>query len=96
MQKAVNAHKDQVYEKIRDAQDLYSLLMRWSDGKPLTIAEKAIVRSKLRAICQQIPELAALLIPYGSILLATLLKAMPFNIIPSMLIATRIRAADHS
>jgi len=95
MQEAVSAYKDQVYEKILGTQDLYSLILRWSDGKPLTVAQKATVRSKLRGICQEIPRLAALLVPYGSILLATLLKAMPFNIIPSMVISTRIRTADH-
>ncbi len=94
MQKAVEAHKEQVYGKICAAKELYSLIVRWGEGKPLTEAQEATVRTRLLRICQEIPELSTHLSPYGSILLAILLKSMPFNIIPATVISRNSRSCQ--
>ncbi len=76
-------NKDRVYQEIRETKELYELMMKWGSGQELTDVEKAAVKSQLFDICKTIPALAVFTVPFGSILLALLIKFLPFNILPT-------------
>ncbi len=92
MKKAVLRNRDRVYQEIRETATLYRLLTRWSKGETLTLQEKADVRAQLLDICKTIPALAIFLAPFGSIVLAVLIKFLPFNIMPSAFLSESRRA----
>ncbi|MFQ5864957.1 MAG: LETM1 domain-containing protein [bacterium] len=80
---AVLENKDKVYQEIRETKELYDLMLKWSSGEQLTNIEKAAVKSQLFDICKTVPALAVFMVPFGSILLALLIKFLPFNILPT-------------
>ncbi|MCZ6821051.1 MAG: LETM1 domain-containing protein [Calditrichaeota bacterium] len=89
MRKAVSENRDRVYQEIRETQQLYRLLVKWSCGQELTRAQKTEVKAQLIDICKTIPALAVFLVPFGSILLAVLIKVLPFDIVPSAFISAK-------
>ena len=80
---AVFRNKDRVYQEIRQTKDLYQLMVKWGSGETLTPEEKAVVKSQLLDICKTVPALAIFMVPFGSVLLAILIKFLPFNILPT-------------
>lgn len=83
MKKAVLTNRDKVFLEILETRELYELMLRWSAGHALTVAEKRAVKSQLLDICKTIPALAIFLAPFGSVILVVLIKFLPFNIMPS-------------
>lgn len=96
MRKAVSENGDHIYKEIRETQELYRLMVKWSSGERLTSVEKAQVKSQLMDICKTVPALAIFLVPFGSILLAVLIKVLPFNIMPSAFISSSTEKIDDS
>ncbi|MFQ5632060.1 MAG: LETM1 domain-containing protein [bacterium] len=94
LRKTVLENRDKVYLEIRETRDLYDLLLKLSNGKQLTDAEKAAAKSQLLDICKTIPALAIFVLPFGSILLAVLIKFLPFNILPTAFNESEKKAAD--
>lgn len=83
IKKTVLANGDKIYQEIRQTKELYQLMVKWSSGETLTPEEKAKVKSQLLDICKTIPALAIFVLPFGSILLAVLIKFLPFKILPT-------------
>ncbi len=83
MKKIVLENRDRVFQEIRETKKLYELMLKWSTGGSLTSAEKAAVKAQLIDICKTIPAMAVFMVPFGSIMLALLIKFLPFNILPS-------------
>ena len=83
IKKTVLANRDKIYQEIRQTKELYKLMVKWSSGETLTREEKAAVKSQLLDICKTIPALAIFVLPFGSILLAVLIKFLPFKILPT-------------
>lgn len=83
MKKVILDNKEKVLQEIRETKDLYELMLKWSDSGQLSSDEEAAVKSQLIDICKTIPALAVFMIPFGSILLAILIKFLPFNILPT-------------
>lgn len=83
IKKAVLANKDKVLQEIRETQELYVLMLKWSKGEKLSSHEKRAVKSQLLDICKTIPALAVFMAPFGSVLLVLLIKYLPFNILPT-------------
>lgn len=83
IKKTVLANRDKVYEEIRETKELYSLLLKLSSGEQLTSKEKVAAKSQLLDICKTVPSLAIFVLPFGSVLLAVLIKFLPFNILPT-------------
>jgi hypothetical protein len=54
-----------------------------SISQDLTEEEKAKVKEQLYDILKTIPALAIFLVPFGTLILAILIKYLPFNILPS-------------
>ncbi len=88
MQDAVATNREVVLREIQNSEALLLLLQRWGDGEVLTSTQSANVRTQLGDICLRIPDLAPYLTPYGSILLAALLKKLPFGIVPATVITS--------
>ncbi len=83
IKKTVLANRDKIYQEIQQTKELYQLMVKWSSGETLTPEEKAGVKSQLLDICKTIPALAIFVLPFGSVLLAILIKFLPFNILPT-------------
>ena len=83
IKETVLANRDKIYHEIRQTKELYQLMVKWSSGETLTIEEKTAVKSQLLDICKTIPALAIFMVPFGSVLLAILIKFLPFNILPT-------------
>ncbi|RMF68679.1 MAG: hypothetical protein D6743_03050 [Calditrichaeota bacterium] len=81
--RVVYDNRDRVYQEIRETRELYDLLRKWSAGQPLSREQKAAVKSQLIDICKTIPALAVLVAPFGTLILALLIKYLPFNILPT-------------
>ncbi len=83
IKKTVLANRDKIYQEIRQTKELYLLMVKWSSGGNLSPEEKSMVKSQLLDICKTIPALAIFMVPFGSVLLAILIKFLPFNILPT-------------
>jgi len=83
IKKTVLANRDKIYREIHQTKELYHLMVKWSSGETLTNEEKTAVKSQLLDICKTIPALAIFVLPFGSILLAVLIKFLPFKILPT-------------
>ena len=83
IKKTVLANRDKIYQEIHQTKELYQLMVKWSSGETLTPKEKAGVKSQLLDICKTVPAVAIFVLPFGSILLAILIKFLPFNILPT-------------
>lgn len=83
MKQAVVSNRDKVFLEILETRELYELMLRWSAGHSLTLAEKKVVKAQLLDICRTIPALAIFLAPFGSVILVVLIKFLPFDIMPS-------------
>ncbi|MGK5095362.1 hypothetical protein WDW89_25535 [Deltaproteobacteria bacterium TL4] len=73
---------DRIVTEIQETKELYMLLVK-STTESLTSEEKAKVREQLMDILKTIPALAIFCLPAGIIVLAILIKVLPFNILPS-------------
>ena len=60
-----------------------SVLSAKSTSQPLTEGEKRKVKAQLLDVAKTIPALAIFVLPAGAIVLAVLIKVLPFNILPS-------------
>ena len=83
IKKTVLENRDKIYQEIRQTKELYQLMVKWGSGETLTAEEKAVVKSQLLDICKTVPALAIFMVPFGSVLLAILIKFLPFNILPT-------------
>lgn len=83
MKNAVARNKERVYQEIIETRTLYQHLLKWSRGETLAHHEKAAVKAQLLDICKTVPALAIFLAPFGSLVLALLIKVLPFDIMPS-------------
>ncbi|MBF0237232.1 MAG: hypothetical protein HQM12_05950 [SAR324 cluster bacterium] len=73
---------DKIMIEIKETQELYSLLVK-ATSEPLTDEEVVKVRLQLLDILKTIPAIAIFLLPAGAVVLAILIKVLPFNILPS-------------
>ena len=82
LKRSVRDNLDKIYQEITETKELYELLLKWSTEGSLTAREQSAVKTQLLDICKTIPALAVFLVPFGSVLLALLIKYLPFNILP--------------
>lgn len=83
LKRAVRENVDRIYQEIRETRELYDLMLKWSREGELSPEEKETVKAQLIDICKTVPALAVFMVPFGGILLAVLIKYLPFNILPS-------------
>ena len=95
IKKTVLANRDKIYHEIRQTKELYRLMVKWSSGETLTSEEKTAVKSQLLDICKTIPALAIFMVPFGSVLLAILIKFLPFDILPTAFKDTEESESSH-
>jgi len=81
-QKAVRLNLDRVLQEIRETGEL-ALLLGAASVRELTPEEGEKVKAQLLDVCKTIPALGIFLLPGGGLLLPVLMKALPFNILPS-------------
>lgn len=79
---AVKDSLDNIMTEIRETGELSTLLAK-AASQPLTEEEKRKVKEQLLDIAKTIPALAIFCLPAGGIVLAVLIKVLPFNILPS-------------
>jgi len=82
LRKVILENRDNIYQEIRETKELYTLLMKWSRQGSISAAERATVKAQLFDICKTIPAIAIFLIPFGTVVLALLIKYLPFDILP--------------
>ncbi len=80
--KLVKKNVDNIMKEIGETKELSELLLK-ATTKPLTTEEKQKVQDQLIDVAKSIPALAIFALPGGGILLPTLIKVLPFNILPS-------------
>jgi hypothetical protein len=68
--------------EVRETGQLMQLLLK-ATREELTTEESALARDQLLDICKTIPSLALLAAPGGSVLVAVLIKTLPFSLLPS-------------
>jgi len=78
----VNKNLDRIMKEIKRTGQLYSLLVK-SSVDELTEEEKRFIRQQLLSIAKTIPALAIFCLPAGGMVLAILVKVLPFNILPN-------------
>jgi hypothetical protein len=93
IQAAVVDNLDRIVQEIRETGELAELLARAASGTTLSAAEKAKVREQLIDLAKTIPALAIFAAPGGALLLAVLIKLLPFNLLPSSFSDERPRYA---
>lgn len=81
-QKAVRLNVDRLMQEIRETGELAKLLGAAS-VRELTPEEGEKVKAQLLDVCKTIPALGIFLLPGGGLLLPVLMKALPFNLLPS-------------
>ena len=81
-QAVVQGNMRRLVQEVKETGELFSLLSAAS-VRTLTPAEVAKVKAQLIDVCKSIPALAIFLLPGGALLLPILVKALPFNILPS-------------
>lgn len=79
---AVKASLDNIMIEIKETGELSALLAK-ATREPLSEEEKAKVREQLLDIAKTVPALAIFCLPAGGVVLAVLIKLLPFNILPS-------------
>lgn len=78
----IRKNLNRLITEIKRTGELYALLSR-HDGNALTPEEKRFVKEQLLSIAKTIPALAIFCLPAGSMVLAVLIKLLPFNILPN-------------
>jgi hypothetical protein len=78
---SVNAAR--VNQEVRETGELATLLGKAAAGQRLTDEERAKVREQLIDLAKIVPSLAILAAPGGTLILAALLKVLPFSLLPS-------------
>lgn len=78
---AVQKNRDRLMNEIEQTGRLYSVLMKATQA-PLTTEEKQFARTQLLSIAKTVPAVAIFCLPAGGVVLAVLLKVLPFNILP--------------
>ena len=79
---AVQSSLENIMTEIRETGEL-SVLLAKATSQPLTEEERRKVKEQLLDIAKTIPALAIFCLPAGGIVLAVLIKVLPFNILPS-------------
>jgi hypothetical protein len=72
-----------VNQEVRETGELTQLLAKAAMGQGLTAEEKEKVREQLIDLAKVVPSLAILAAPGGTLILAALLKVLPFSLLPS-------------
>jgi|SRR5690606_6949520 len=78
---SVNAAR--VNQEVRETGELAALLGKAAAGQRLDDEERAKVREQLIDLAKIVPSLAILAAPGGTLILAALLKVLPFSLLPS-------------
>jgi tellurite resistance protein len=81
-QAAVRDNVKAILQEIRETGEL-AVLLGAASRRPLSKAEARKVKTQLTDIAKTVPALAIFAIPGGSFLLPVLIKALPFNVLPS-------------
>ncbi len=79
---AVQSSLENIMTEVRETGEL-SVLLTKATSQPLTETEKQKVKEQLLDIAKTVPALAIFCLPAGAIVLAVLIKVLPFNILPS-------------
>ncbi|MBF0280297.1 MAG: hypothetical protein HQM13_21040 [SAR324 cluster bacterium] len=79
---AVQSSLENIMTEIRETGEL-SVLLAKATSQPLTDEEKRKVKEQLMDIAKTVPALAIFCLPAGGIVLAVLIKLLPFKILPS-------------
>lgn len=72
-----------INQEVRETGELTQLLAKAAMGQRLTSEEKEKVREQLIDLAKVVPSLAILAAPGGTLILAALLKVLPFSLLPS-------------
>ncbi len=78
---SVNAAR--INQEVRETGELAALLGKAAAGQKLDEEERAKVREQLLDLAKIVPSLAILAAPGGTLILAALLKVLPFSLLPS-------------
>lgn len=87
---AITTNLNRIVQEVRETGEVARLLTAAS-VRPLSAEEAEKVKNQLLDICKTIPALAIFALPGGALLLPILIKALPFNILP-----TAFQASDTS
>lgn len=79
----INVNAARVSQEIRETGELAVLLGKAARGQSLSREERRKVREQLVDLAKIVPSLAILAAPGGTLILAALLKVLPFNLLPS-------------
>ncbi|HLV61109.1 MAG TPA: LETM1 domain-containing protein [Fredinandcohnia sp.] len=79
----ISVNAGRVSQEVRETGELASLLSKAAAGQKLTEEERAKVREQLIDLAKIVPSLAILAAPGGTLILAALLKILPFSLLPS-------------
>lgn len=83
VERVVRDNLQALLTEVRETGQLARLLLKAASDEDLTQEEFALVRDQLLDICKTIPSLALLAAPGGSVLVAVLIKVLPFSLLPS-------------
>lgn len=81
-QKIITTNLAKLVTEIKETGEL-AMLLTTASVRELTAEEAVKVRAQLLDVCKTVPALAIFALPGGGILLPILIRALPFNILPS-------------
>lgn len=79
----ISVNAGRVNQEVRETGELAALLGKAAAGQKLDEEERAKVREQLLDLAKIVPSLAILAAPGGTLILAALLKMLPFSLLPS-------------
>lgn len=79
----ISVNAGRVNQEVRETGELAALLSKAAAGQRLDAEERAKVREQLLDLAKIVPSLAILAAPGGTLILAALLKVLPFSLLPS-------------
>lgn len=79
----ISVNAGRINQEVRETGELAALLSKAAAGQKLSEEERGKVREQLLDLAKIVPSLAILAAPGGTLILAALLKVLPFSLLPS-------------